>query len=203
MSPSLKNLIKMFLFVSQEPLSLKRLEHLTGQVEKKILQSISDLEKDLEEDEIFSLKKTNSGYRMVLGEEYVPWVGKLHDLKPQRLSRALLETLALIAYRQPVTRSDIEEIRGVAVSTQTIKFLLDQQWIKVIGHRDVPGKPSLLATTKKFLDDFSLLSLKDLPIVDLTLEGQKEILEQEAAKASEQDSPDNPDEQQEQATESS
>lgn len=170
--PSLKNIIKAYFYLHSEPLSLKRLEHLTGQVVEKIKSALELIITEYEEDEIFTIKETASGFQLVLRESYIPWANKLTELKPQRLSRALLETLALIAYRQPVTRSDIEEIRGVAVSTQTIKFLIEQQWIKVIGHRDVPGKPSLLATTKKFLDDFSLLSLKDLPQLDLSLGGQ-------------------------------
>ena len=187
--PSLKNIIKAYLYITNEPLSLKRLEHLTGQIADKISQSLKELndeyqddelfELKLQDDELFELKHVATGYQLVLRAAYIPWANKLTELKPQKLSRALLETLALIAYRQPVTRADIEEIRGVAVSTQTIKFLIEQDWVKVIGHRDVPGRPSLLATTKRFLDDFSMLSLKDLPTLDLTIDGQKSTIEQE------------------------
>ena len=177
--PSLKNIIKAYLYITNEPLSLKRLEHLTGQIADKISQSLKELNDEYQDDELFELKHVATGYQLVLRAAYIPWANKLTELKPQKLSRALLETLALIAYRQPVTRADIEEIRGVAVSTQTIKFLIEQDWVKVIGHRDVPGRPSLLATTKKFLDDFSMLSLKDLPTLDLTIDGQKSTIEQE------------------------
>lgn len=188
--PCLNNILKAYLFVSQEPISIKRFEELTGQKDQKLLEALDHLTGEFEEDPIFYLKLTASGYQLVLREPYLPWIQKLQALKPQRLSRALLETLALIAYRQPVTRSDIEEIRGVAVSTQTIKFLLDQNWIKTIGHRDVPGRPSLLATTKKFLDDFSLLSLKDLPAVDLTLDTAKAQMAETKTKDSATDSGD-------------
>lgn len=177
--PSLKNIIKAYLYITNEPLSLKRLEHLTGQIADKISQSLKELNDEYQDDELFELKHVATGYQLVLRAAYIPWANKLTELKPQKLSRALLETLALIAYRQPVTRADIEEIRGVAVSTQTIKFLIEQDWVKVIGHRDVPGRPSLLATTKRFLDDFSMLSLKDLPTLDLTIDGQKSTIEQE------------------------
>lgn len=168
--PRLKNIIKAYLFSSSEPLSLKRLEELTSEDSATIKEALESLYHDFEHDEVFYIKKSASGYQVVIKELYVPWLHKLIDNKPQKLSRALLETLALIAYRQPITRSDIEAIRGVAVSTQIIKFLIDQSWVKIIGHRDIPGRPALLATTKKFLDDFSLLSLKQLPSVDLTLE---------------------------------
>jgi segregation and condensation protein B len=92
-----------------------------------------------------------------------PWIARLWDEKPPRYSRALLETLALIAYRQPVTRGEIEDIRGVAVSTNIVKTLLEREWVRVVGHRDVPGRPSLYATTRKFLDYFGLKSLNELP----------------------------------------
>jgi segregation and condensation protein B len=109
------------------------------------------------------LVKTASGYRYQARQDYAQWVGRLWEERPQRYSRALLETLALIAYRQPVTRGDIEDVRGVAVSSNIIKTLLERDWIKVIGHREVPGRPALYATTKAFLDYFNLSSLSDLP----------------------------------------
>ncbi len=111
----------------------------------------------------YELKQVASGWRFQVREETAPWVNKLWDEKPQRYSRALMETLAIIAYRQPITRGDIEEIRGVAVSSHIIKTLSEREWIKVIGHRDVPGRPSLFATTKLFLDYFNLKSLEELP----------------------------------------
>ena len=109
------------------------------------------------------LKEVASGYRLQVREQYMEWVSRLWEERPQRYSRALLETLALIAYRQPITRGDIEEVRGVSVSSNIIRTLQEREWIRVVGHRDVPGKPALFGTTKAFLDYFSLSSLDDLP----------------------------------------
>ncbi|MAZ88717.1 MAG: SMC-Scp complex subunit ScpB [Cellvibrionaceae bacterium] len=111
----------------------------------------------------FELVEVGSGWRFQVRKETAPWVNRMWDEKPQKYSRALLETLALIAYRQPITRGDIEEIRGVAVSSHIIKTLSEREWIKVVGHRDVPGRPSLYATTRQFLDYFNLKSLEELP----------------------------------------
>ncbi|MFK5985533.1 MAG: SMC-Scp complex subunit ScpB [Pseudomonadota bacterium] len=109
------------------------------------------------------LKLVASGYRFQVKSKYAHWVSKLWEEKPQKYSRALLETLALIAYRQPITRGDIENVRGVSVSSQIIRTLLDREWVRVIGHRDVPGKPAMYATTKQFLDYFSIKKLDELP----------------------------------------
>ncbi|MBS0350197.1 MAG: SMC-Scp complex subunit ScpB [Proteobacteria bacterium] len=109
------------------------------------------------------LVEVASGYRFQARLELKNWLLKMHARKTARYSRSFLETLALIAYRQPITRGEIEEVRGVAVSTQIIKSLLDLEWIKMVGQRDVPGKPALYATTKKFLDDFNLQNLNQLP----------------------------------------
>lgn len=111
----------------------------------------------------FELKEVASGWRFQVRDNLAPWVNRLWEEKPQKYSRALLETLSLIAYRQPITRGDIEEIRGVAVSSHIMKTLLERDWVKVIGHRDVPGRPSLYATTRQFLDYFNLKSLDELP----------------------------------------
>lgn len=111
----------------------------------------------------YELKEVASGWRFQVRENLAPWVNRLWDEKPQKYSRALLETLALIAYRQPLTRGDIEEIRGVAVSSHIMKTLMEREWVKVVGHRDVPGRPSLYATTRQFLDYFNLKNLEDLP----------------------------------------
>lgn len=120
----------------------------------------------------FELKQTASGYRFQVHQELSTWVNRLWEEKPKRYSRAMLETLSLIAYRQPLTRGDIELVRGVAVSSEIIKTLQEREWIRVVGYRDVPGKPALFATTKQFLDYFNLKSLDDLPalgeIKDLT-----------------------------------
>jgi segregation and condensation protein B len=109
------------------------------------------------------LKEVAGGWRIQIRQEYAPWVSRLFEERPIRYSRALLETLAIIAYRQPVTRGEIEDIRGVAVSSQIVKTLQEREWIRVVGHRDVPGRPALLATTRQFLDYFGLRSLDELP----------------------------------------
>ncbi|MDQ5877891.1 MAG: segregation and condensation protein [Pseudomonadota bacterium] len=104
-----------------------------------------------------------SGWRFRTRAEYLPYLGRLNPEKPPKYSRAVLETLAIIAYRQPVTRGDIEDIRGVSVATQVIKVLEERGWVDAVGHRDTPGRPALFATTKKFLDDLGLRSLTELP----------------------------------------
>ena len=109
------------------------------------------------------LKEVSSGFRFQVRDDYSSWVAKLFEERPARYSRATLETLALITYRQPITRAEIEEVRGVSVSSQIIKTMIERDWIRVIGHRDVPGKPALFATTKGFLDYFNLKSLTELP----------------------------------------
>lgn len=111
----------------------------------------------------FELKEVASGFRFQVKQELSPWVSRLWEERPQRYTRALLETLALVAYRQPITRGDIEEIRGVSVSSTIIRTLLDREWIRVVGHRDVPGRPAMFATTRQFLDYFNLKSLQELP----------------------------------------
>ena len=109
------------------------------------------------------LKEVASGFRFQVRREMGPWVSRLWQEKAPRYSRAILETLALIAYRQPITRGEIEEIRGVAVNTQIVKTMLERNWIRIVGHRDVPGRPAMFATTRQFLDYFDLKSLEDLP----------------------------------------
>ncbi|MDB6060464.1 MAG: SMC-Scp complex subunit ScpB [Verrucomicrobiaceae bacterium] len=111
----------------------------------------------------FQLREVASGFRFQVVQEVAPWIAKLWEEKPQKYSRALLETLALIAYRQPITRGDIEDIRGVAVASNIIKTLLEREWVRVVGHKDVPGRPAMYATTRKFLDYFNLQNLDDLP----------------------------------------
>ena len=109
------------------------------------------------------LKEVSSGFRFQVRDEYSSWVAKLFEERPAKYSRATLETMALITYRQPITRAEIEEVRGVSVSSQIIKTLMEREWIRVVGHRDVPGKPALYSTTKGFLDYFNLKSLDELP----------------------------------------
>ena len=131
----------------------------------------------------YELKQVASGYRFQVKSEYGEWVSRLWKEKPPRYSRALLETLALVAYKQPITRGDIEEIRGVAVSTNIMRTLIEREWVRVVGHRDVPGHPALYATTGNFLDYFNLRSLDELPslpeIRELTVGAEKLDMEEE------------------------
>ncbi len=143
----------------------------------------------------FELREVGSGFRFQVRQEFGTWVSRLWEEKPARYSRALLETLALVAYRQPITRAEIEEVRGVAVSTNIIKTLLERSWIKVVGHRDTPGKPAMYATTREFLDYFNLNTLGELPsladIKEITSLNQE--LELEAAMTVGIATPDAPD----------
>lgn len=141
----------------------------------------------------FELKEVGSGWRFQVRQDFAPWVNRLWDEKPQKYSRALLETLALVAYRQPITRGDIEEIRGVAVSSHIIRTLVEREWVKVVGHRDVPGRPSLFATTRKFLDYFNLKNLDELPTLGelRDLEALAASLEPELALEAGESNPEN------------
>lgn len=163
---SLKSILEALLLASGEPLSLETLASVFTDEERpsnteisKSLEALSDdyAERGLE------LKEVASGFRIQVREDANPWISRLWEERPQRYSRALLETLALIAYRQPITRGDIEEVRGVSVRTNIIRTLQEREWIRVVGHRDVPGKPALFGTTRVFLDYFNLASLDDLP----------------------------------------
>ena len=161
-----KIIVEGVLMAAGRPLSLDQIGEVFSDDErpdKKELHSILDQISTECDDRGFELKQVASGYRFQVKQDLSEWVGKLWSDRPPRYTRALLETLALIAYRQPITRGDIEEIRGVAVSSNIVRTLLDREWVRVVGHRDVPGKPALLATTKIFLDYFNLKSLKDLP----------------------------------------
>ena len=154
------------LLAAGKPLSLDQLRDLFSEEERPARQVMEHVMVLLEaacEGRGFELKKVASGYRIQVREEFAPWVGRLFEEKPQRYSRALLETLALIAYRQPITRGEIEDIRGVTVSSNIIRTLLEREWVRVVGHRDVPGRPAMYATTKKFLDYFNLTGLDQMP----------------------------------------
>lgn len=154
------------LLAAGEPLSKKQLAQLFDELERPSMADISNaLEAVSErcEGRGFALVEVASGYRFQVRQHLSPWVSKLWVERPVRYSRALLETLSLIAYRQPITRGEIEDIRGVAVSSNIIKSLLERDWVKVVGHRDVPGKPAMYATTREFLDYFNLKTLDQLP----------------------------------------
>lgn len=163
----LKQIIEGALLAIGQPLSVEKLLSLFDDDDVK--PSKDELQAALEDIQAgcegrgFELNEVATGWRFQVRQEMAPWVNRLWEEKPQKYSRALLETLALIAYRQPITRGDIEQIRGVAVSSHIIKTLAEREWIKVVGHRDVPGRPSLYATTKQFLDYFNLKSLDQLP----------------------------------------
>lgn len=162
----LKQIIEAVLFAADEPLNLNRLMSLfpeeSAPERDMIKQAIARIQEECA-DRSVELKEVGSGYRFQVKQDYAQWASKLWEERPARYSRATLETLALIAYRQPITRGEIEEVRGVSVSSQIIKSLMERDWIKVVGHRDVPGKPALYATTREFLDYFNLKSLDGLP----------------------------------------
>ncbi len=161
----LKRIIETALLVSDEPLNNKQLLGLFVGEElgiQDINKALTALQEDCR-DKGIELKQLKSGFRFQSRSEMEPWLARLWQQKPKKFSRALLETLALIAYRQPITRGEIEDVRGVAVSSQIIHTLMDREWIRVLGHRDVPGKPAMFGTTATFLDDFNLTSLEALP----------------------------------------
>ncbi len=162
----LKRIIEGAILAAGEPLSIARLQSLFDQEsvpdKDMLLGALAEIREGCHQ-RGFDLVEVASGWRFQVREDIATWVNRLWQEKPQKYSRALLETLALIAYRQPLTRGDIEEVRGVAVSSHIIKTLSEREWIKVVGHRDVPGRPALYATTKTFLDYFNLKSLEALP----------------------------------------
>lgn len=164
--PGLKAILEGALFAAGAPLTLEQLQVLFGEDERpdrpELASTLAELAEDYEGRGI-EIVQVAGGYRVQVRASVASWVARLWDEKPARYSRALLETLALIAYRQPITRGEIEEIRGVAVTTQIVKTLTEREWIRVVGHRDVPGRPALYATTRRFLDYFGLRSLNDLP----------------------------------------
>jgi segregation and condensation protein B len=162
----LKNIIEAAILVSEEPITAQRILGMFTDATKPELSTVNEILLDLEEEYAhrgFELKRIEKGYRIQTREEYSPWLARLRAGRPPRYSRALLETLAIVAYRQPVTRGEIEEIRGVAVSTDIIRTLVDREWVRQVGVRDVPGKPALFATTSSFLEYFNLQGLSQLP----------------------------------------
>ncbi|MFY7697752.1 MAG: SMC-Scp complex subunit ScpB [Legionella sp.] len=164
----LKKILEAVLMTSESPLSIERLQQLFDDDEiptkQQLLSALNQLTVDYQQRAI-ELKELASGYSLQTRAEYGQWVARLSSEKPVKYSSAILETLAIIAYRQPVTRADIENIRGVTVSTLMIRTLLEREWIRVAGYRDVPGKPAVYVTTKLFLDYFNLKSLNELPAI--------------------------------------
>ena len=163
----LKPVLEALFSASDKPLSVNQLfEMFVGDIEQpgkdEIRQAIQQLTEKYEHCG-FELKQVASGYRFQVRADFETWVVRLWEQKPPRYSRALLETLALIAYRQPITRGEIEDIRGVSVSSSIINTLQERDWIKSLGHKEVPGRPTLYGTTNAFLDYFNLKSLNELP----------------------------------------
>jgi len=162
----LRQILEAALLAAGQPLSLERLKALfpeqAGPADEDLRHALAELDSDCHSRGI-ELREVASGFRFQVKRELAPWVARLWEERPGRYSRALLETLALIAYRQPITRGEIEEIRGVGVSSSIVKTLLEREWIRVVGHRDVPGRPAVYGTTRQFLDYFNLRTLEDLP----------------------------------------
>lgn len=200
----LKQAIEGALFAAGKPLSVDQLSQLFAEEsadKQAICQAVEQLQAECESRGV-ELVEVGSGFRFQVKSGLALWVSRLWEEKPPRYSRAVLETLALIAYRQPITRGEIEEIRGVSVSSHIIKTLSEREWIRIVGHRDVPGRPALFGTTNGFLDYFNLKSLAELPTLaeirsidsiereldfGETLGGQPQAVEADPASASDDD----------------
>ena len=161
-----KRIVEALLFASERPMSVKQLQNVFPELERPESQEIQTAIDSIIQDystRPVELRLVASGYRFQVKEEMSPWVARLFEEKPPKYSRALLETIAIIAYRQPVTRGDIEDIRGVSVSSNIIRTLLEREWVRVVAHKETPGRPALYGTTKLFLDYFNLSSLSEMP----------------------------------------
>jgi segregation and condensation protein B len=165
-NPELKNIIEAAILVAGQPLTVDRMLALFPEESRPTRDEIKDALRQLDAEcagRGIELKQIDNGYRFQSREKYGEWLARLYEERPARYSRALLETLAIVAYRQPVTRGEIEEIRGVAVSSEIIKTLMTREWVRQVGQRDVPGRPALYGTTRGFLEHFNLKSLAELP----------------------------------------
>ena len=166
MENKLIQIIEAALLSASRPLTIKEIQRLFPKDKTPDKEDIKETLNEIEElctNRGVELKRVSSGYRMQVKQSLSEYIAKLWEEKPQKYTKATLETLALIAYRQPITRGEIEEIRGESVGTQLIRGILERGWIKIVGQRDVPGRPSLYATTKEFLDYFGLQHLRELP----------------------------------------
>jgi len=176
----IKKIIESLLFSSSYPIKVKEIKNFFSEekISSNLIQEIiCEIEIDYSKSGV-NLRKVSSGYRFQVSEDCNEWVTKFYPEKPQKYSRALMETLALIVYKQPITRTEIEAVRGVSVSSNIIKTLLEREWIKILGYKDVPGKPAIFGTTKEFLDSHNLLSLNQLPKLDDIVElSDQEILQ--------------------------
>jgi segregation and condensation protein B len=168
----IKKIIESLIFSSTTPISTKEIRNFFSD-EKISISLVDSTIKELQEQYSASgvnLIKVSTGYRFQVTEDCNEWVSKFYPEKPQRYSRALMETLALIIYKQPITRTEIEAVRGVSVSSNIIKTLLEREWIKILGYKDVPGKPAIFGSTKEFLNSHNLNSLNQLPKLDDIIE---------------------------------
>jgi segregation and condensation protein B len=185
----IKRIVEAILFAANRPMTIKQVIDVFPEIERpdtiEVQDAIDAIIEDYQQRPI-ELKKVASGYRFQVRQELSRWVSRLFEEKPPRYSRALLETLAIIAYRQPVTRGEIEDIRGVSVSTSIIQTLLEREWIKVVAHKETPGHPGLYGTTKQFLDYFNITTLNELPTLqeiqdlDLSLENPQQMIQEES-----------------------
>ena len=165
----LKNIIEASLLAAGKPLTLDNIIAVFADdavPDRDVIRKTIHVLNEEYKDRGIEIKQIASGYRLQVRKELAPWVSRLWEEKPTRYTRALLETLALIAYRQPVTRGEIENIRGVSVSSNIIRTLQEREWVRIVGHRDVPGKPAMYGTTREFLDYFNLKSLTQLPSLE-------------------------------------
>jgi segregation and condensation protein B len=179
-----KQIIEGLLMASERPLRLDDLYKIFCIYDSSFeFNKLQDIINEIVEDcghRGIELKEVASGWRFQVKSELSPWINKLYEERPPKYSRALLETLALVAYRQPITRAEIETVRGVAVSSNIMKTLVEHEWIRIVGYKEVPGRPAIFATTKKFLDHFNLKTLAELPQL---MEFTEDILITESAKA--------------------
>ena len=183
--PHVKRVLEAALLSASEPLTVLQLKRLfAGEVDADNIRKVLDELKADWTDRPVELTSVASGWRFRVKPDYQTYLDRISSDKPPRYSRAVLETLAIIAYRQPVTRGDIEDIRGVAVSPPTLNALTERGWVEIVGHRETPGRPAIFATTKKFLDDLNLRSLEELPPLD---ELQSTVMEHISAVAPLQD----------------
>ena len=180
MNNEVVNTIEALLFGAGRPLRLSEIRSLLDN--SGISEDLASIKKSINlieeryQNTSLEIKEVSSGYRLQIKESYSPCLSSLWNEKAPRISKALMETISIIAYKQPVTRGDIEDIRGVHVSTSSIRSLLEREWIKVSGFRDVPGRPALYVTTKQFLDDFNMKSISSLPELPETVEHNNEEL---------------------------
>jgi segregation and condensation protein B len=189
----LKRIVEAILFAADRPMSVRQIQQVFSELEQPDIRDIQDAIEAISADyqqRPVGLKLLASGYRFQVRDGLAYWVSRLFEEKPARYSRALLETMAIIAYRQPVTRGEIEAIRGVAVSSSIIHTLLEREWVKVVGHKEVPGRPALYSTTRQFLDYFNLSSLAQLPSMEELVNtdfGNTQQLPQEQSETSQTD----------------